>query len=53
MYYVNEYGYDYIRIGLGDRRKSKYLAIFGDMNWENRNSGNVGRNLDAISKGKI
>jgi hypothetical protein len=53
MQYANEYGYDYIRIGLGDRRKSKYLSILGNMNWENRNSGNVGRDPDAISKVKI
>jgi hypothetical protein len=33
--------------------KSKYLSFLADMNWENRNSGNVGRGLDAISKGKI
>jgi hypothetical protein len=50
---VNEYGYDYIQINLGDRRKSKYLSFLIDMNWENRNSGNGGKGLDVISMGEI
>jgi hypothetical protein len=31
--YVNEYGYDDIQIGLGDRQKSKYRSVLADSNW--------------------
>jgi hypothetical protein len=29
------------------------IFLLADMNWENRNSGNVGKGLDAVNKGKI